>query len=160
MGLMANEVAHMLEDVKFNHANKVFIDVHGDGHGDGKLRINADRLRIKQVVLNVMNNALSYMQNGTVRVEVCNENGAIVMRISDTGDGMSPSDIKTALSPFAQGEDRKLSKRFEGTGFGLFLSERLMEMHDGRLEIESRPGVGTTVTLRFPSARTVQLSGL
>lgn len=74
--------------------------------------------------------------------------------MADTGIGMAPEDIPRALSRFGQ-IDSALSRKFEGTGLGLPLTKALAELHGGSLGIESAPGVGTTVTVRFPAERIV-----
>ena len=75
--------------------------------------------------------------------------GSVRIRIRDTGIGISPNDIETVLSPFGQ-VDNKLNRSHMGTGLGLPLSRRLMELHGGTLQLDSTPGEGTTVTLVFP----------
>jgi signal transduction histidine kinase len=75
--------------------------------------------------------------------------------VRDTGIGMAPEDIPRALEPFGQ-IDSRLARKYEGTGLGLPLSKALVELHGGKLEIESEPGVGTTVTVLLPPERIVQ----
>ncbi len=115
-------------------------------HGDGR--------RIKQIVINLLTNAIKFTGNGgAVRVEiVLDPDGALLISVSDTGIGIAPDDIPKALERFGQ-VDNKLSRDQEGTGLGLNICTSLMEMHGGTLELESEAGVGTTVTLRFPADR-------
>lgn len=148
-----SEVTLMLKELALNNENEVVVSL---GTEAGQ-RIRGDRLRIKQVLVNVIGNALKFTKGGQVAVEATSEKDALVMRVIDTGIGMSQRDIRVALSPFGQVDGHHLNKRFEGTGLGLPLAEQLMEMHDGVMEIESEVGVGTTVTLRFPAKRTVAL---
>jgi signal transduction histidine kinase len=79
--------------------------------------------------------------------------GWLDISVSDTGIGIAEEDIWKALVPFAQ-VSSDLSRRYEGTGLGLPLSKGFVEMHGGTLKIESEPGQGTTVTVRFPPDRT------
>jgi signal transduction histidine kinase len=81
--------------------------------------------------------------------------GGITIKISDTGIGMEPDRIGHALEPFKQ-LDSRLARRFEGVGLGLPLANALMQLHQGRLSIQSVPGAGTTVTVDFPPERTVE----
>jgi signal transduction histidine kinase len=74
-----------------------------------------------------------------------------VFCITDTGIGIAEADIPRALTPFRQIDD-PLNRKYEGTGLGLPLAKSLVEMHGGSLELESEPGVGTTVTVCFPAA--------
>ena len=72
--------------------------------------------------------------------------------VTDSGIGMTSDEILMALEPFRQ-IDSRLSRKYDGTGLGLPLTKHLLELHGGRLEIASTPGVGTAVTMRFPAAR-------
>lgn len=146
-----NEVVDMLKTLAASNNNDLITQLDSDK----PLHLLGDRLRIKQVLLNVVSNALKFTTGGVVKVEVLNEDEALVLRVIDDGIGMSEHDISIALSPFGQVDGHHLNKRFEGTGLGLPLAEQLMEMHQGHLEIESELGEGTTVTLRFPRERTV-----
>ena len=83
--------------------------------------------------------------------------GGIVLVVTDTGVGMSESDIVKALEPFEQAHITS-SDLQKGTGLGLYLSANFMNLFDGSLGIESEPGEGTTVTIRFPPERTIQPS--
>jgi two-component system cell cycle sensor histidine kinase PleC len=74
--------------------------------------------------------------------------------VADTGIGIAAKDVPTALERFGQ-VDRELARKHEGTGLGLPLSKRLMELHGGTLELQSAPGVGTTVTITFPAQRVI-----
>ncbi len=77
-----------------------------------------------------------------------------MFQIVDTGIGIAPEDIPEALSQFGQ-IDSKRNRSQEGTGLGLPLSKSLAELHGGSLDLQSRPGVGTTVTVCFPAERIV-----
>ena len=147
------EVVLMLKEQAHKNGNTIatFSDETGG------LRMRGDRLRVKQVLLNVIGNAVKFTKDGQVKVESQYDNGAIVLHVIDTGIGMSKHDIVIALSPFGQVDGHYLSRRFEGTGLGLPLAEQLMGMHGGVLEIQSEMGKGTMVTLRFPADRTVLL---
>jgi two-component system, cell cycle sensor histidine kinase PleC len=75
----------------------------------------------------------------------------MVLSVADTGIGMTAEGIALAVQPFRQ-VDSALSRRFEGTGLGLPLSRALMELHGGRLSIESEPEKGTIVRLHLPQS--------
>ena len=114
----------------------------------------ADERRVKQIFLNLLGNALKFTpRDGTVRLFAnTNDDGTVVIGVSDTGVGMSADDIPKALEPFHQ-IDRGEIGTHDGSGLGLPLSRRLAELHGGTLEIESELGAGTTVTVRFPPER-------
>ncbi|MDF3046966.1 MAG: sensor histidine kinase [Candidatus Midichloriaceae bacterium] len=113
--------------------------------------ILADNKRTKQVMLNLLSNAVKFTpEGGKVVVKVWKnlDNNSVVMQIKDSGIGMAAQDLARALSPFGQIEN-KLSKRFEGTGLGLPLSKKLVELMNGSFEIQSESNIGTTVTIVF-----------
>ena len=118
--------------------------------------ILGDRLRIKQVSLNLLNNALKFTPSGgrvVVSLELQNHNG-ISMRVSDSGIGIKREDISKIVEPFGQVANTQ-SRNHGGTGLGLPICKALIELHGGYMEIESEIGQGTTVVVEFPSERTI-----
>ncbi|CAA9280534.1 MAG: Exonuclease SbcC [uncultured Craurococcus sp.] len=116
--------------------------------------LRADELRLRQVLLNLLANAVKFTPAGgsvTLGAEVAPE-GDLVLRVSDTGIGIAPGDISRAFEPFTQ-LDSSLSRRFPGSGLGLYLSRALAEAQGATLRLESTPGQGTTALLRFPKDR-------
>ena len=113
--------------------------------------VHADERRIRQVLLNLLSNAVKFTpQHGTVRLSVTRCEAGVAIAVADTGIGIAPRDIPVALDRFGQ-IDSRLSRKYEGTGLGLPLSKRLVELHGGTLTIESAVGVGTTVTVILPA---------
>jgi PAS domain S-box-containing protein len=123
---------------------------------DPQLRVLADERRLKQVLLNLLSNAVKFTpMGGRITLEASHDPArGFVIRVADTGIGMNPADIPKALEPFGQ-VDSKLARKYEGTGLGLPLSKALVELHGGKLEIESAIGAGTTVTIILPTSRIV-----
>lgn len=117
--------------------------------------VDADPVRLKQVLLHLLSNALKFTPaGGAVRMRAqAADGGVVVIAVTDTGIGMAPDQIVAALEPFHQ-LDSSLARRFEGTGLGLALTKALVELHGGTLAIESREGEGTTVTVRLAAAAT------
>jgi signal transduction histidine kinase len=116
--------------------------------------IRGDRGKLRQVMMNLLSNAIKFTPEGgrvTVRLEYEAGRG-IAIAVADTGIGMSAEEIPIALEPFQQ-IDNALTKRYEGTGIGLPLAKRLVELHGGTLVIDSLKGVGTTVRIRLPADR-------
>ncbi|MFY8107013.1 MAG: ATP-binding protein [Elstera sp.] len=113
-----------------------------------------DELRIKQVIINLLGNAIKFtMPGGQVWVAARGrEDGGVDLIVGDTGIGMRPQDIPKALSAFGQIES-VLSRSHQGTGLGLPLVQAFCEMHQAKLTIDSSPGVGTIVTVTFPGNR-------
>jgi PAS domain S-box-containing protein len=122
----------------------------------GLPEIVADLTRIRQILLNLVTNAVKFTERGgQVRVEAfLSEDGGHVLRVSDTGIGIDPKDIPKILMPFGQAH-RAFTRAHEGFGLGLSLVLSLTEEHGGRLDIDSTPGEGTAVTVSFPADRTV-----
>lgn len=109
---------------------------------------------LRQVVVNIVSNAVKFTpEGGTVHLGTrLGEDGGLAIVIADDGIGMSPEDIKVALTPFGQ-VDSPLGRQREGTGLGLPLAKSMMELHGGALAIASASGEGTTVELWFPPSR-------
>ena len=121
---------------------------------DGLPRLRADELRLKQVVLNLVSNAVKFSRRGgevSVSARV-GSGGELVIAVCDSGIGMNAADINVALQPFRQVENA-LSRTHEGTGLGLPLAKALIEKHGGALHIVSERDVGTTVTVTLPAWR-------
>jgi signal transduction histidine kinase len=116
--------------------------------------LSVDPGRMRQVLLNLLSNAAKFTgPGGSIRISVGRSDaGGIALAITDTGIGMNADEVLVALQPFRQ-VDNALSRRYEGTGLGLPLAQRLTELHGGKLRIESTPGQGTTVTVFLPPGR-------
>jgi len=115
--------------------------------------VRADERKLKQILINLLSNAVKFTpEGGTVTISGALSEDGISITVSDTGIGMAPEEISSAMQPFGQ-LDSSLSRRHEGTGLGLPLTKSLVELHGGRLQIESRPGEGTNATIHLPAAR-------
>ncbi len=123
-------------------------------------RFHADERRIRQILLNLLSNAVKFTPpRGTVHLFAQTDaDGGLTIGISDSGIGMSAADIAKALTPFGQVESG-LSRNHEGTGLGLPLTQGLVTLHGGRLEIISEPGQGSTVLVRLPASRVLAPTG-
>lgn len=120
--------------------------------------LRGDALRVKQVVLNLLSNAVKFTARGG-RIEVSAaraREGGLEILVADTGKGIPPEQIERALSPFEQ-IAAPYSRSHEGTGLGLPLAKAFVELHDGRLSVISKVGLGTTVIAAFPAYRVLTL---
>jgi signal transduction histidine kinase len=114
-----------------------------------------DERRFRQILINLLGNAIKFTpQEGAVDLVLDEEEGAILLTVRDTGIGISEDDLRRVLQPFHQ-VDSSLHRRHDGTGLGLTISERLVRLHGGTLTLESRLGVGTSVTVRLPRSSAV-----
>jgi len=120
-------------------------------------QVVADERSLRQIVLNLLSNAVKFnVAAGQVIVSTAvDEKGEVVLRIRDTGIGMSEKDIATALQPFQQIASSGAA-RFEGTGLGLPLTKALVEANRATFEIDSTPNQGTLVRISFPIERVLQ----
>jgi PAS domain S-box-containing protein len=113
--------------------------------------VQADRTRLKQVLLNLFSNAVKYnREQGTVGI-VCKKMDTVIqIRITDTGAGLSDEQQARLFAPFERlGADKSVT---EGTGIGLALSRRLMDLMHGRIGVDSKPGLGSTFWIELPAA--------
>jgi len=149
------------EDVDFTAAAESALRLMSVRAEEGQLSLIADLdddlphlwgepRRIKQILINLLGNAVKFTpEGGSVTLSARVEGGDLVVRVRDTGIGMAPEDIPNALKPFHQ-VDSRLARRYDGTGLGLPLTKAFVDLHGGTLSIDSTPGEGTTVILRFP----------
>jgi PAS domain S-box-containing protein len=133
----------------------------------GKLHLNAyvpkdipylrgEERALKQILTNLLTNAIKFTpEGGDVNLEAkIDENRRITIVIQDTGIGIAPHDIAVALAPFGQIESA-LSRKHQGTGLGLPLTKALVELHGGKLLLESKLGIGTMISVIMPAERTI-----
>jgi len=114
----------------------------------------ADSRRLRQVWINLLSNAVKFTpEGGWVEITVeWQPGGGVVVRVADSGIGIAEEDIERVQQPFSQVANA-LSRSHEGTGLGLSLSRSLVELHGGSLDLDSRLGEGTTVTVSLPLER-------
>ncbi|MCL5999141.1 MAG: HAMP domain-containing histidine kinase, partial [Chloroflexi bacterium] len=136
--------------------------------------IYADRTRIRQVLLNLLNNALRFtdaggiticassrrsamhhqekhpdLLSGSVESEIGNPKSEIVISVTDTGTGITPDDLQRIFEPFTQ-VDNSIRRKHGGSGLGLTISKRFVELHGGQMWVESTPGIGSTFYFSLP----------
>ncbi len=117
-------------------------------------RFRSDPTRLRQVLINVIGNAIKFSCGGEVAVDVrvvCTEHGdrRLQIDVSDTGIGMSPDQLERLFEPFRQAE-ASTARRFGGTGLGLSISRRLCQLMGGQIRAHSVPGAGSTFTIDLP----------
>jgi len=119
---------------------------------DVPARIVSDPTRLRQVLFNLIGNAVKFTEDGSVTVHVARDlsPGGIVLTVLDTGIGIPPEQIARLFRPFTQG-DSSTSRRFGGTGLGLAISKRLVDALGGRIEVESWPGEGSAFRVFLPA---------
>jgi len=127
---------------------------------DVPLGMEGDPLRLRQIVINLLGNAIKFTNHGEVRLDVVRDPAppaaarapqAIWLRfaVSDTGIGIAPEKLATIFSSFTQA-DSSITRQFGGTGLGLAIVKRLVELHGGEVRVESRPDAGSTFSFTIP----------
>jgi signal transduction histidine kinase len=111
--------------------------------------IVADKLRIKQVALNLLSNAAKYTLQGSAGLQLCEEPSTVAIVVSDTGIGIAPENLPRLFKPFEQVHDQL--EAFElGSGLGLAVSHEIVEAHGGHVRVDSEPGRGSTFRVVLP----------
>ena len=115
--------------------------------------IEADETRVRQIIINLLSNAVKFTPKGGMVEVGCRyleDEEMMEIRICDTGKGMTPQEVARACEPFEQIHDQLSQKHLEGTGLGLPISIAIAEMHGGRVEIRSKKGEGTCISVFLP----------
>ncbi|MEG3617046.1 ATP-binding protein [Magnetovibrio sp. PR-2] len=124
------------------------VDVITDISEDHEMTI--DPLRMKQVMFNIIGNAIKFTHGGTVCITIDSDETAYRINVTDTGVGMTKEQAKIAMQPFQQAHGRAYTRRSGGTGLGLSLAQKIMELHGGTIELSSEVDAGTRVCLVLP----------
>ena len=112
--------------------------------------IEADERKFKQIMLNLLSNAVKFTpEGGSVSVGSRRYNGTLEVSVRDTGVGIAVADQQVIFEEFRQ-VGRDYTRKAEGTGLGLALTKRFIELHGGVLRVESAPGEGSTFTFTLP----------
>ena len=115
-------------------------------------QIQADERKIRQVVLNLLSNAIKFTpEGGRIEVAAVPRDGLVEVSVSDTGVGIAPEDQEAVFEEFRQVGTAE--RKAEGTGLGLTLCRKFVELHGGRIWVKSQEGVGSTFTFTIPVHR-------
>ncbi len=114
-----------------------------------------DPLRLGQILMNLLSNAIKFTQTGSVTLEVAREGENLLLRIGDSGIGMTQDEIERLFRPFEQA-DGSTTRRFGGTGLGLAITHRLVQLMGGSIRVDSVAGEGSRFEVRLPCTETLQ----
>ena len=114
-----------------------------------EIEILSDQRRVEQIIFNILSNAIKFTEKGEVKVECKVNDGHVITRIIDTGIGIKSEEMEKLFKPFIQLDDR-LSRRYEGSGLGLSICKKLVEMLGGGISAESEYGKGSIFTFTLP----------
>ncbi|MGB9825722.1 MAG: ATP-binding protein, partial [Desulfofundulus sp.] len=119
----------------------------------GRYLVQADPERLKQILVNLLSNAVKFTPaRGTIEVRAVSGGEELIIEVADNGIGIAPEMHQTIFEEFCQGEVAPVH-RYEGTGLGLAITRRLVEMHGGRIWVNSAPGEGATFSFTLPLVR-------
>ncbi|MBN1200373.1 MAG: hypothetical protein JXJ20_00825 [Anaerolineae bacterium] len=113
--------------------------------------IYADEIRIQQIMTNIASNAVKFTHEGSVTLRACRVENMVQLEVIDTGIGITPGQEDVVFAEFEQ-VDSSTTRQYGGTGLGMAISKKLVEMHGGRIWLESTPGQGTTFFVQLPAA--------
>jgi len=144
---MLRDVVSTIEPLARRNGNRLIVQ---DGYR-GVVRMDA--LKFRQSLLNLLSNACKFTENGTIQLEVeeCLEAGGdwVDWRVRDSGIGIEEKDIRKLFQAFSQ-VDSSATRKFGGTGLGLAISQRFCQLMGGQITVESKPGKGSTFSIRLP----------
>lgn len=145
-GLLAAS-RHAFEPLAEQKGLELVVDAE---RADGRYR--GDPGRIRQIVFNLVSNAVKFTSAGEVRISASHSGGVLKIAVEDTGVGMSPDVLQSLFRPFTQA-DASVSRQYGGTGLGLTICRQLAELMGGTLTVVSSPAQGSLFTLRLPAER-------
>jgi two-component system phosphate regulon sensor histidine kinase PhoR len=105
--------------------------------------------RMKQLLINLLDNAIKYTENGTITIDCKQEDEKLVITVEDTGIGMEEEHLERIFERFYR-VDKGRSRKMGGTGLGLSIVKHIVELYNGTIQVDSKLGVGTKFTIRFP----------
>jgi signal transduction histidine kinase/CheY-like chemotaxis protein len=146
---LIEDVAKTIKPMATKNGNRIVVDCQS-----GLGTIYADQIRFRQALLNLASNANKFTEKGTVTIAAQAQPTEITTAVSDTGIGMTPEQMGKLFQEFTQASSTTASK-YGGTGLGLAISRHFCRMMGGDITVESKPGAGSTFTIRLP--RTVQI---
>ena len=150
---LRSELAIMLQPLQVR-AQEKGLTLRCEVAGDVPVRVAGDAGRIRQVLINLVNNAIKFTQTGSVRLAVeripnTTAVSDLSFSVSDTGIGIAPEQQQLIFEAFTQA-DASTTRRFGGTGLGLTICKRLVDLMGGRISVQSTPGVGSVFTVHLP----------
>ena len=146
---LIEDVAKTIEPMATKNGNRIVVDCRSDLG-----TIHADQIRFRQALLNLTSNANKFTEKGTVTIAAQAQQTEIIIAVTDTGIGMTEEQMGRLFQEFTQASSTTASK-YGGTGLGLAISRHFCRMMGGDITVESKPGEGSTFTIRLP--RIVQI---
>ncbi len=148
--LNLSQLVQEVIEIESNKASEKGISLYCKEVGLVPSLVRGDKIRLRQILINIINNAIKFTENGEVRVVVqALEKNFICFSITDTGVGIPDEKLQNIFNPFSQA-DETIARRFGGTGLGLSISLSLARLMDGKIEVTSKEGEGTCFKIMIP----------
>jgi PAS domain S-box-containing protein len=146
---MVHEVVSTIEPLVVKRANRLEVRCPAEVG-----TMHADITKVRQVLFNLLSNACKFTENGTITLEISRareeDQDWALFGVSDTGIGMTPDQVGKLFAPFTQA-DSSTTRKYGGTGLGLAITKRFCEMMQGEIQVDSKPGKGSTFLVRLPA---------
>lgn len=142
-------IVHELSDMFTEQAQKKGLNFSVSHHLSTPFIINIDGFRLKQILINLCSNAIKFTSEGWVALDIAIVDKNLYFTITDTGIGMNDQQITKIFKSFTQA-DNSISRRFSGSGLGLFLSKQIAKVMAGNINVSSQLGEGSTFILKLP----------
>lgn len=142
------EVSQQLNKVAKDSNNKIILNKHIEG-----IKIYADFDRFKQIIVNLLKNALQFTENGEIKIDAEQTKESTVITVSDNGLGMSEEQLDMIWDRYYKVDPSRKNTRYGESGLGLPIVKQLVELHDGNIEVESKLDEGSTFKITFPRMR-------
>ena len=114
--------------------------------------LNTDREKLRQIVLNLLDNAVKFTERGEIKIAASQQNGSLKLVVSDTGIGIEQKELKKIFEEFHRG-DSSSTKKYRGTGLGLAIVKKFVNLLGGEVTVESEVGKGSVFTVTLPFDR-------
>jgi signal transduction histidine kinase len=111
--------------------------------------LNTDREKLRQIILNLLDNAVKFTERGEIKISASQQNGSLKLVVSDTGIGIEKGDLTRIFEEFHRG-DGSSAKKYRGTGLGLAIVKKFVQLLGGEIDVESEAGKGSTFTVTLP----------
>jgi len=144
-----HEIVDKLNDMFTEQAQRKNLSFTITHHLPSPFIIDVDGLRLKQILINLCSNAIKFTSEGWVSLDIAIIDKTLLFTVTDTGIGMNAEQIDKVFNIFTQG-DNSISRRFSGSGLGLFLSEQLAKVMSGNITVSSQLNHGSTFVLKLP----------
>lgn len=144
-----HKIVEKLSDMFTEQAQRKNLSFTVTHHLPNPFIIDVDGLRLKQILINLCSNAIKFTSEGWVSLDIAIIDKTLLFTITDTGIGMNEEQIDKIFNIFTQG-DNSISRRFSGSGLGLFLSEQLAKVMSGNISVISQLNYGSTFVLKLP----------